>query len=301
MFAAVLLVGGALGCGSKSGGSGGGSSGGTGSGPGSSLVDASRPPFIVGFAVNPGDGSFVLATNKGLFEISKEGGRARDLRAAVKDGPRNGAFGKEVSSLAFGGPDKLYGSGHPDQSAGQLPAFLGLITSTDGGRTWQTISRAGLSDLHVMLVDGQRVVAYDTTLGAAIVSDNDGKDFTERSSPRALVLDMAMDPANPKSFLASTADALYASPDEGATWKKIGAATTARLSWTPKRLARAVASGEVATSANGGKTWTPAGRLPRPPGKLVEGSDGTLYAALENGAIMTSPDGGKTWKDVFTP
>jgi hypothetical protein len=272
------------------------------SGPGSRIVDASRPPYVTGFAVDPGDGSFVLATNKGLYDVPKGGGREVNLRAAVKAGTRNGAFGKEVSSVAFAGPGKLMGSGHPDAGGGELPGFLGLIASDDDGRTWDTISRSGLSDLHVLLVAGKRVVAYDTTLGGVIVSTDGGKTFTENGSPRGLVLDMAADPKDPRSLLAATADSLYTSPDEGKTWMKGGAANQAKLSWTPKRLVRAVGGGgQVATSADGGKTWTPVGKLPRTPGKLAEGADGTLYAALDNGTIMSSSDGGKTWKVVYTP
>jgi photosystem II stability/assembly factor-like uncharacterized protein len=92
------------------------------------------------------------------------------------------------------------------------------------------------------------------------------------------------------------------STDEGDNWKKLEPASQARLSWTPKRLVRAVAgTKEVATSTDGGKTWTPAGKLPRDPGKLIEGADGTLYAALDDGAIVKSSDGGKTWETVYVP
>jgi BNR/Asp-box repeat len=295
---ALALAAGAIGCGSASSGSGEIASSG---GPGSRLVDASRPPYILGFAVDPGDGSFVLATNKGLYDVPKQGGREKNLRAAVKAGTRNGAFGKEVSALAFSGPGKLIGSGHPDAGGGELPGFLGLIASDDGGRTWDTISRSGLSDLHVLLVSDKRIVAFDTTLGGVIVSTDGGKTWKESGTPQGLVLDMGADPANPRALLAATADSLYLTTDEGESWKKLGPANQAKLSWTPRRLVRAVSGGQVATSADGGKTWTPAGKLPRTAGKLVEGADGTLYAALDNGSIVSSSDTGKTWKAVYTP
>jgi hypothetical protein len=305
LLAASCVAAGVVGCGSSSSTTGSGATApasGRAFSPASRLVDANRPPFVTGLAVSPRDQSILLATNKGLFRIPAGGGKAAALPATVKVGAATGAFGGQVSSLAFDASGALLGSGHPDRPGNGMPGFLGLIRSGDGGKTWDTVSRSGLSDLHVLVVGGPGIVAYDTTLGGTIVSKDDGKNWTELSTPPALVLDLAIDPKDPKHLLAGTNDSLFASTDDGANWKKIGKADAARLSWTERHgLLRAVRGGQVSSSTDGGATWKPVGNVPGNPGKLVEAADGTLYLALEDGTIFTSSDGGTTWRSVSTP
>ena len=303
--AALCLTASVAGCGSSSSTSGSTSTTprpGTSFSPASRLVDGNRPPFVTGLAVNPGDRSILIATNKGLFRVPAGGGKATPLPATVTVKKATGAFGAQVSSLAFDRSGTLLGSGHPDRTGNGMPGFLGLISSKDGGKSWTTVSRSGLSDLHVLVVGGPGIVAYDTSLGATIVSGDAGKTWTELSTPPALVLDIAIDPKDPKHLLAATNDSLFASVDQGANWKKIAAADAPRLSWSARHgLLRVVRGGQVSSSADGGTSWKPIGSVLGDPGKLVEGADATLYVALNNGAIFTSPDGGKSWKSLSTP
>jgi photosystem II stability/assembly factor-like uncharacterized protein len=207
-----------------------------------------------------------------------------------------------MSSLAFLDAGHLLGSGHPNPGPSRLPAFLGLIESTDGGHSWTAVSRAGFSDLHVLLVVDASVYGYDTVLGGVVVSRNDGRTFAERSAPQdAVVVDMAVDPHAPRYLLASTPTAIFRSSDQGGSWHKLQAADESRLAWTSNGLFRADADGTVSMSSDRGLTWRRAGRLPGPPGKLVELPGGTLYAALDNGSVLTSHSGGRTWSTLFAP
>ena len=237
----------------------------------------------------------LLATNRGLYAI--DGSKATPIRSEVKVKQETGRFGTKVSSFAFTGPDKLVGSGHPDSPT--LPGSLGLIESSDDGRSWTAVSRVGLSDLHVIKPQGGTLVAYDTTLGATIASRDEGKTWSELSTPAPTVIDIAVDPGDPSYLIASTGKELARSTNEGRSWKSLGPATQAELAWGSKGLFRADDDGTVLESKDRGHSWSRVGKLDGSPGKLAETSDGTLYVALDNGSIQSSDDGGRSWKTVF--
>jgi photosystem II stability/assembly factor-like uncharacterized protein len=222
----------------------------------------------------------LLATNRGLYDI--KGSKATPIRSEVKVKQETGRFGTKVSSFAFTGPDKLVGSGHPDSPT--LPGSLGLIESSDDGQSWTAVSRVGLSDLHVIKQESGTLVAFDTTLGATIVSRDGGKTWSELSTPAAAVIDIAVDPSDPAYLIASTGKQVARSTNQGRSWKTLGPATQAELAWGSKGR---------------GVSWSRVGKLDGAPGKLVQVSDGTLYVALDNGAIQRSEDGGRGWKTVF--
>jgi photosystem II stability/assembly factor-like uncharacterized protein len=237
----------------------------------------------------------LLATNRGLYDI--KGSKATPIRSEVKVKQETGRFGTKVSSFAFTGPDKLVGSGHPDSPT--LPGSLGLIESSDDGQSWTAVSRVGLSDLHVIKQESGTLVAFDTTLGATIVSRDGGKTWSELSTPAAAVIDIAVDPSDPAYLIASTGKQVARSTNQGRSWKTLGPATQAELAWGSKGLFRADEDGTVLSSKDRGVSWSRVGKLDGAPGKLVQVSDGTLYVALDNGAIQRSEDGGRGWKTVF--
>jgi hypothetical protein len=264
------------------------------------VVDAqSRPPYIDAFAVNPKDGSLLLATNKGLFHIDADGKKGRPLRSEVKVSNKGSAFGDKVSAFAFVGPNRLLGSGHPDDPT--VPGNLGLMQSSDGGASWKAVSRVGLSDLHVIKPQGGLVFAYDTVLGAAIVSSDSGKTFAERDAPAEPVTDLASDPQDPNYLLAASVNSLAVSTDQARSWKTLGPADQPQLAWGAHGLFRADAGGIVSTSKDRGRSWKQVGRLEGNPGKLVETPDGKLYVALDSGIVQISTDGGRNWKRLFKP
>jgi hypothetical protein len=261
------------------------------------LVDASRPPYVTALAVDPGNGAILIATNRGLFRVPRGGGAPVAIRARAVAGRAAGPYGKKVSAFAFTAPDRLVGSGHPD-GAGKLPGFLGTLKSSDGGRTWRAVSRVGFSDLHVVGVAGPEIYAFDTALGATIVSRDGGRRFSERQAPRGPALAMAADPADPNYLLAATATSLARSTDGGGRWTPLGDAQGAQLVWTSRGLVRTVADGTVSASSDRGASWRSIGHVPGAAAKLTAGADGALYAAMLDGAVETSRDGGRTWKEV---
>ncbi len=266
------------------------------------LVDATRPPYITGLAVNPVNGSVLLATNRGIYRTAASGRGLSQVAAKARAGSHVGDYGERVSSFAYIDGTKLIGSGHPSANAKALPPFLGVMESEDEGREWTATARVGYSDLHVIVVSGSTVYGFDTILGGVVASYDGGRSFTERTAPPGpYVLDLAIDPAAKLHLLASTADAIFSSRDGGNTWQQISAAGQAHMAWNAHGLYRADADRSVSTSSDGGVTWHVVGRLPGLPGKLVETAAGTLYAALTEGTVVTSQNGGRSWSTLFSP
>lgn len=265
------------------------------------LVDSTKPPFITGLAVNPRDGSLLLATNRGLYRIDSRGSLTQ-IFARARAGKSVGPFGERVSSIAFIEGTRLLASGHPNWNSHALPPFLGVLESTDVARTWTAIARVGFSDLHVLVVSGSAVYGFDTILGAVVASHDGGRTYAELSTPPGgFVLDMAIDPAADHHILASTVGAIFSSTDGGAEWKQVATGAESRLAWSARGLYRAESDGSVQTSADGGLAWRSVGRLPGTPGKLSIAADGTLYAALTDGRVMVSHDAGGSWQVLFSP
>jgi hypothetical protein len=111
------------------------------------LVDFSKkPPLVNTLDIDPANGDFLLTTNKGFWRIAKDGGKVTPIKGTITAQGKTATVGTflEIRST---GPGQLLGSGHPDK-LGTLPNFLGLLRSTDGGKTWTAVSRLGDADLH---------------------------------------------------------------------------------------------------------------------------------------------------------
>jgi photosystem II stability/assembly factor-like uncharacterized protein len=267
----------------------------------SRLVDfTKKPPFVNALDIDPGSDDFLLTTNRGFFRIARQGGKVTPVRGTITAHGKRSTIGTFLELLAVG-PDQLIGSGHPDQQ-GTLPSFLGFITSDDGGKTWTAVSRLGNADLHKIVRIHDRMYAFDAVLSAILISGDGGRTFTENFTPRGLVIDFEVDPANPKRIVASNASELFRSTDTGASWRPIDRREGIRLSWpAPDSLYRALKDGTVQRSSDGGDTFEPAGSVDGEPYKFKAISKDELYLALSDATIMHTTDGAKTWEAVFRP
>ena len=268
------------------------------SGKGSSLVDPAKRPPINSLDVDPDTGTLLITTNRGFFRIS--GGRARRVRGVVRtpDGPSPVGTFLAVKAL---GHKRYLGSGHPDRK-GRVEDFLGVLRSENAGRTWRVVGRYGLSDLHVLRLLHHRIYAYDAVLPGLLISEDDGKKWAEKATPRGLVLDAVVDPGDRDHVLASNENEIFRSEDSGDTWRSITQAPAARLDWpAADRLYRADKDGTVYRSDDGGEEWDTVGRVEGEPWKLKATGPEELYAALSDATIVHSSDGGRTWEERFKP
>ena len=285
-LAAGLLALGVAGCGSGDGTEG------------SALVDPKRKPPINSLDVEPGSGALLLTTNRGFFRIAKR--EAQRVSGQVRTPDGRSPVGTFLTVKALGG-NRLLGSGHPDRK-GRLEDFLGVLRSDDGGRRWRVVSRYGLSDLHVLRLLHGRIYAYDAVLPGLLVSEDGGKEWTEKATPPGLVLDLVVDPDDRDYLVVSNEREIFRSTDGGDSWRSIARAQSARLEWPrPGALYRTDEDGRVYRSDDRGESWEALGTIDGEPWKLKAVGGDELYAALADATVVHSKDEGRTWEERFKP
>jgi len=291
--AAALL---AAACGGASGG------GGTQDGKLSDrLVDPTKqPPLVNALDIDPSDGAFLLTTNRGFYRIDAKTKAVSEVRGSVNAASGSSPVGTFLE-LDVVGPGQLLGSGHPDKTDAGLPTYLGFMRSDDAGKSWRVLSRLGEADLHKIVRIHDRLYAFDAVLGAILISSDGGRTFTERFTPRGLVIDFVVDPKDPKYLLAATEDQLYRSEDEAQSWRGVAAGEGIRLTWAGGTLLRADEDGTVLASTDRGQSFTPVGKVPGEPYKFKSIDAQRHYLALSDGTIVETKDAGRTWKTTFAP
>ena len=184
-------------------------------------------------------------------------------------------------------------SGHPGEGEDR-PADLGLLQSTDRGVTWEEVSLSGEADFHRLTASGDRIFGVSSVDDALLRSDDSGVTWTNLGSLG--LFDIAIDPANPDTLIATTADGLVRSTDAGVTFSLLATPSLiALLAWTPNYLVGADVDGSILTSTNGGSAWEALTTLPEQPAAL--GADGSRIAVLAGATVFESIDGGKTFTE----
>ena len=265
------------------------------------LVDfTKKPPYVNALDIDPTTKEFLLTTNRGFFRIGSASGKVRRIRATISAQGKRATVGTFLEILVSG-RRRLIGSGHPDQQ-GKLPSFLGFIRSDDAGSTWNVVSRLGDADLHKIVLAHGRMYAFDAVLSALLISRDGGRTFTENFTPRGLIIDFEVDPADPRRVVAANATELFRSLDAGASWRPLDRREGIRLAWpAADALYRALKDGTVQRSADGGETWQAAGSVEGEPYRFKSITRDELYLAISDGTILHTTDAARTWKAVFRP
>ena len=254
-----------------------------GGGSTSTASAANQPPVAIthihAVARDPKTGDLLLATHEGLFRHANG--------ELLQNGPVIDLMGFTVA------PDgTYYASGHPGAGV-DLPQPVGLITSTDSGRTWRVSSRGGESDFHALTSSPTSVVGFDGTLR----STTDGETWSTRTIPAA-PRTLAASPQT-GALLATTETGLLHSTDDGRSWKGLTPPATALLAaWADEQtIVIATANGQIATSNDTGATWTlQPKRIGTPQALFAQrGTDGQIETILvADGAVLRTVDGGAT-------
>lgn len=254
-----------------------------GGGSTSTASAANQPPVAIthihAVARDPKTGDLLLATHEGLFRHANG--------ELLQNGPVIDLMGFTVA------PDgTYYASGHPGAGV-DLPQPVGLITSTDSGRTWRVSSRGGESDFHALTSSRTSVVGFDGTLR----STTDGETWTTRTIPAA-PRTLAASPQT-GALLATTETGLLHSTDDGRSWKGLTPPATALLAaWADEQtIVIATTNGQIATSNDTGATWTlQPKRIGAPQALFAQrGTDGQIETILvADGAVLRTVDGGAT-------
>ena len=238
-----------------------------------------------------------MSTNTGLFRVRD--GAAPERVAGRLTTPDGAGTISEQLVVAFDGPDTLLASGHPAAEETALPPALGLIRSDDAGRTWTPVSELGTADFHAIRRSGDRLVGALYGESLLLASRDDGRTWEDRAAPRVLV-DLVLDPADPRRWVATAPDGVWLSRDEGGTWRPVDPTPNSYLAWpAPDALYRLDPGGPLMVSRDGGGRWEERGSTGGEPRALTAPGPDVLYAALLDGTVKRSRDGGRTWQVVL--
>jgi photosystem II stability/assembly factor-like uncharacterized protein len=199
----------------------------------------------------------------------------------------------DVMGLALDG-DRWLASGHP--AAGQdAPPDLGLQASTDEGVTWAPVSLEGEVDFHRLVAAADTVMGMSAHDGTLLRSTDGGTTWDGLGTPA--LFDLAVDPAKPKTVVATTQQGPVRSTDGGITFTPIpDAPLVALLAWTNSTLYGLAPDGTLQASTDGGTTWEARGNAGSgQPAALA--ADGDTVVALTGSVVTQSSDGGAS----FTP
>jgi len=247
--------------------------------------DEVGPEHVHGLGINPADGALYIATHTGLFRMPR----------GSDDSERVGDRLQDTMGFAVAGPDRFLGSGHPDLRD-DLPPLLGLIESSDAGRTWTPISLLGEADFHALRVSGARVVGYDASGARAMASDDGGRQWGRLGNPGELV-DLALDPDDPTRIVATGDTGVITTEDEGVTWTRLPG-DVGLLAWPAGDALYGFSfEGGVAVSRDRGASWERIGDLGGEPAAATATGRDALIVALHDGRIVSSEDGGVSWAE----
>jgi hypothetical protein len=233
---------------------------------------------VHGLAVDPADGQLLAGTHYGAFRVGKDG-------ELEQFGPTQDFMGFSVA-----GPGHYLASGHP--GAGQSgPGNLGLIESTDGGKSWDTVALEGKADFHTLKARHGRVYGHS---GGTLMVSEDKKSWDERA--RISLADLAVSPEDPETLLVTTQEGVGRSTDGGRTFQRLaGAPVLVLLAWTDEgALVGVDPSGGVHVSDDNGASWTERGNAGGQPAALTA-TDTEIFVATREGAVVESSDGGSTF------
>ena len=236
------------------------------------------------------DDSVLVATHRGLLR--------------VVDGTYQ-VVGNEIHDLMSmteldGGA--LMASGHPDLRLEEYrvdgaPPLLGLITSSDGGTTWDAAGLLGRADFHALDVSGGNIIGGDST-GTIWRIGPSGGGQPIGSIPFD-INDLAISPDDPSVVVTTSWDGEVAlSEDAGQTWE-LQSETPAifEIEWTAAGLIGASVSGELWSASAPTGPFERSGEAPADVEMLLVHDDG-VWVANDGGQLHRRDEDG-SWSPLI--
>lgn len=239
------------------------------------------PEHIHTLAVNPSDGALFAAAHSGLFRMTTEQDRLTLVPGSEQD----------TMGLAVIGPDRFLASGHPPDGA----SALGLIETSDAGRSWRPLALEGRADLHVIRSGKRTFYAHDVASNRLFEGAPGSAGLAVRATPPGTTIDLAVDPRDDRRVFAATDRGFFLSTNAGRRWRRLDRTRTGLMAFRGTTLVMVDGQGRVSALARLGRPWRVVGVLPNRVAALTAAPDGRLYAALIDDSVSVSDDGGRTW------
>lgn len=267
------------------------------SGCAGSNEDALHIQDIHGLALDPNDSTrLYVATHHGLFVAEDD-----TEWSAVTQEP----FDMMGFSMSSHDGNVMYASGHPNR-VGQGWA-VGVVRSTDGGRTWTTLALQNQVDFHAMAMEPGATLANDTIYGfhggKLHVSRDGGLTWTTRTLAFAISA-LTVDPKTGDLFAATPMGIQRSDRFAEGLWQQANATAVVALAVAESGSVYAYLDGVgLAESRNRGATWSsvnwtvPAGDYPWGIAPGPAGS-GVLYVGTAKGTIHKTADSGTSWTTI---
>lgn len=245
---------------------------------------------VHGMSVDPASNTVLLATHDGLYNTTAK------IPVKISESTID-----LMGFTAAAEPGTFYASGHPGPGS-SLPNPVGLIQSTDSGKTWQKVSRAGQSDFHTLTISGEALVGFDGQLRTS----TDGITWITSATTFTPTV-LAGSPAS-TVVLATTQDGLQRSTDSGTTWQPVPKSPNIEfvVIATPREKAPTNAvgvatDGSVFLSTDTGLTWAATGKITGQVEAVTAVEDRTgkpsIWVSTTTG-VQVSTDGGATFRPV---
>lgn len=251
------------------------------------------------------DGTGLMAAGHGGLWVYREG------QWTQASGPVHDFMGFAATKNA------LYSSGHPARGS-LLSDPLGLVKSTDGGKSWRPLGLSGEAEFHVMTVGHLSHTLYALNVApnsrmrrqGLYFSRNEGNSWKQCAAAGlpAQIIRLAAHPTAGSTLAAATLDGVYLSRDFGATFKRVGPdgpITAVSIDFDGKHVYFARASPDrLKRAAFDGTKMTVLALPEREETDFVafiaqnpvQSQDLAIGTRRRN--VFISGDGGKTWQQI---
>ncbi len=208
----------------------------------------------------------------------------------------------------------VFASGHPDAPTYRQEGVgnLGVLVSTDGGRSWRSVALKGRADFHALTYSphaGGQLYGWSVAGQIGLYRISTGTWTPEQLPARGLsdVLALAASPDAAGPLLAGTATGLMMSRDGGSSWFAVksapagGPATAVGYQRDDASVIYAYCDRSdlgLLRSRDRGETWERTGFFSGaddPVVALAAGPGDRVVVATLRANILRSRDGGRTW------
>jgi hypothetical protein len=223
----------------------------------------------------------ILGTHEGLF-------RYVDAKTVQLMGPEN----FDIMGLAVFGK-RLYASGHPGPGS-KLPEPVGLLRSTDSGKSWKMMGLQGEVDFHLLESAGNDMYGVDSGSGNLLYSKNAGKSWVSRG--KNLFSNIAINPARVGGALALREGKLISTQKSFTTMRAVDSTLTfTSIDWLGDSLL-ATSGKSLYRSGDLGVTWKKVSDFPESVSTVTQSSK--IIAVVSGNSMYKSTNGGKTFKKM---